>query len=62
MFAFLLSVAIAQTTFTDSKGVKIDADKALKLSYEQGETFIRCQPVKADISKSGTSITFKVVK
>ena len=51
----------AKVLFLDSKGSGISLEAAFKASHE-GETVYRCQPVKASVNKSGTSISFKVVK
>lgn len=55
------NAATAKVVFTDSKGAVVSVEKALEIS-SKGETVLRCQPVKAAVSKSGTSISFKVVK
>lgn len=51
----------ARVLFLDGKGAGISLEAAFKASHE-GETVYRCQPVKASLNKSGTSISFKVVK
>ena len=53
--------AATKVTFADKAGKSIALETAFELS-SKGETIYRCQPVKATVSKSGTSITFKVVK
>lgn len=47
--------------FKSNHGAEISLEQAFKLSA-QGETVYRCQPVKATVNKSGTSVSFKVVK
>lgn len=68
-YVLLLQIAMLNTSnaaevkavFKDSKGAEISVTQAVKLS-ESGEQIYRCQPVKAEPNKSGTSITFKVAK
>ena len=50
-----------KVTLVDSKGVKVTFPEAFKKSAE-GEKIFKCQEVKPSVSKSGTSISFKVVK
>ena len=67
MLSLLLSTAMAATATTkvasyiNDKGVKITIEQALNKSIA-GETIYKCQEVKAETSKSGTSISLKVVK
>lgn len=66
MLSLLLSAAIAApttkvTSYINDKGVKITLEQALNKSIA-GETVYKCQEVKAETSKSGTSISLKVVK
>ena len=50
-----------KVTLVDSKGVKVTFPEAFKKSAE-GEKIYKCQEVKPTLSKSGASISFKVVK
>ena len=66
MLSILLSAAMAAPTtkvasYINDKGVKITIEQALNKSIA-GETIYKCQEVKAETSKSGTSISLKVVK
>ena len=47
--------------FKDKAGAQITLEQAWQISAK-GETVYRCQAVKATVNKSGTSISFKVVK
>lgn len=47
--------------FKDNKGSQITLEQAWQVSAK-GETVYRCQEVKATVNKTGTSISFKVVK
>ena len=51
----------AAIVFKDAKDSQITLEQAWQISAK-GETVYRCQEVKATINKSGTSISFKVVK
>lgn len=53
--------AESKVTFKDGKGVELSVSQALKAS-SNGEVVLRCQPVVATVNKSGTGISFKVVK
>ena len=62
----LINTSNAATTkavvvFKDKQGTAITLEQAWQISAK-GETVYRCQPVKATVNKSGTSISFKVVK
>lgn len=57
----LTSNAATKVSYADKSGVTVTFEQALKLS-SNGELVYRCQPVKAALSKSGTSVSFKVVK
>ena len=51
----------AAIVFKDNKGAQITVEQAWQVSAK-GETVYRCQEVKATVNKTGTSISFKVVK
>ena len=51
----------AVVIFKDKAGAQITLEQAWQVSAK-GETVYRCQEVKATVNKSGTSISFKVVK
>ena len=51
----------AVVVFKDKQGQTITVEQAWQVSAK-GETVYRCQEVKATVNKSGTSISFKVVK
>ena len=53
--------AATKVVFQDKAGQTITLETAMQISAK-GETVYRCQPVKATVNKSGTSVTFKVVK
>lgn len=50
-----------KAVFQDKAGQTITLESAFKISAK-GETVYRCQQVQATVNKSGTSVTFKVVK
>lgn len=50
-----------KAVFQDKAGQTITLETAMQVSA-RGETVYRCQAVKATVNKSGTSVTFKVVK
>ena len=47
--------------FKDKQGQTITLEQAWQVTAK-GDVVYRCQPVKATVNKSGTSISFKVVK
>ena len=51
----------AAIVFKDKAGAQITLEQAWQISA-RGETVYRCQQVQATVNKSGTSISFKVVK
>ena len=51
----------AVVVFKDKQGQTITLEQAWQVSAK-GDVVYRCQPVKATVNKSGTSISFKVVK
>ncbi len=50
-----------KVVFVGKAGETLSLETAMQVSA-RGETVYRCQAVKATVSKTGTSITFKVVK
>ena len=68
MLTLLFAIVISQShaadlkvKFKSNQGAEISLEQAFKLSAD-GEVVYRCQPVKATVNKSGTSVSFKVVK
>lgn len=67
MIAILLALSVSasqaasKATLIDSKGVTLTVDVALARAA-QGDKVYRCQEVKPSVSKSGTSVSFKVAK
>ena len=51
----------AAVVFKDKAGAQITLEQAWQISA-RGETVYRCQEVQAKVNKTGTSISFKVVK
>ena len=61
MSGSLTSHAANKTVFIGKSGQSITVEQAWQISA-RGETVYRCQQVQATVNKSGTSISFKVVK
>lgn len=61
LFSSCMSQAATKITLVDGQGNKVTFDAAV-LMASKGEKIYKCQEVKPTVNKSGTSISFKVVK